>query len=161
MTPTKAQLEPIVIDGKPARLRIGCGEMEALLDVDSRVFSFSGGSMAGSGFLVSPALRNAIPCLAHHHPPRPRLGGPAPGCNTDRPDRLDDLQFEPLRVLHRLSDVLVLDPAKYDWPKIGLPEKGGQTMDVFGQTPSGILVWVTSVPRNVRQRRGGIADRLR
>jgi hypothetical protein len=46
-----------------------------------------------------------------------------------------------------------LTPAKYDWPKIapgafgaGLPEKGGQTMDVFGQTPPGIYVWVTSVP---------------
>jgi hypothetical protein len=46
-----------------------------------------------------------------------------------------------------------LTPAKYDWPNIargafgaGLPEKGGQTMDVFGQTPPGIYVWVTSVP---------------
>jgi hypothetical protein len=39
-----------------------------------------------------------------------------------------------------------LIPAKFDWPKIGLPEKGGQTMDAFDQTPSGISVWVTSVP---------------
>lgn len=40
-----------------------------------------------------------------------------------------------------------LTPAVFDWPKIGLPEKGGQTMDIFGQRPQpGIYVWVTSVP---------------
>jgi hypothetical protein len=39
-----------------------------------------------------------------------------------------------------------LTPAVYDWPKIGLPEKGGQTTDVYRQMPSGIQVYVTSVP---------------
>jgi hypothetical protein len=39
-----------------------------------------------------------------------------------------------------------LTPANFDWPKIGLPEKGGWTMDVFRQMPTGIEVYITSVP---------------
>jgi hypothetical protein len=37
-------------------------------------------------------------------------------------------------------------PATADWPSIGLPEKGGVSMDVFGPSPSGTTVWVSSVP---------------
>src|SRR4051812_654449 len=37
-------------------------------------------------------------------------------------------------------------PATTDWPNIGLPEKGGASTDVFGPSPSGTVVWVSSVP---------------
>jgi hypothetical protein len=43
-------LNPITVDGRSALLKIGCGDMEALLLVDGRVYSFWGGNtgMAGS-----------------------------------------------------------------------------------------------------------------
>ena len=39
-----------------------------------------------------------------------------------------------------------LTPALRDWPTIGLPVKGGEPMDVFYQWPSGVQVYVASVP---------------
>ena len=39
-----------------------------------------------------------------------------------------------------------LTPAIRDWPTIGLPVKGGEPMDVFYQWPSGVQVYVASVP---------------
>ena len=39
-----------------------------------------------------------------------------------------------------------MTPAKYDWPTIGLPEKGGPNMDVVGPNASGDHLWVASVP---------------
>jgi hypothetical protein len=144
--PTKAQLEPIVIDGRPARLRIGCGEMEALLDVDGRVYSFSGGNMAGTGSLVSPALetRFRVWLTTIHLDPASAVQPPAAAPTVP----IDWTTYTSSRFAYSIDHPASwsLTPAASDWPKIGLPEKGGQTMDVFGQTPSGISVWVTSVP---------------
>jgi hypothetical protein len=40
--PSPDDLSTVTIDGRPASLRIGCGEMEALVFAGDRVYSFAG-----------------------------------------------------------------------------------------------------------------------
>jgi hypothetical protein len=47
--PSTQPLSPITVDGRNALLRIGCGEMEVLLLVNGRVYSFWGGNMGMAG----------------------------------------------------------------------------------------------------------------
>jgi hypothetical protein len=143
---TKAPNEPIVIDGQPARLRVGCGEMEALLDLDGRVYSFSGVNMGGTGSLVSPALERQFRVWLTTIHLDPATAVQPPAATPTVP--IDWTTYTSSRFAYSIDypTSWSLTPAVYDWPKIGLPEKGGQTMDAFGQMPSGIYVWVTSVP---------------